>query len=108
MGRAFILEQARKWDEAATLFARVDELLPDNLSTGVRAREENAWCRCQIDDADEGLIILKSIVHILRDMGNSGEDAARCLWRIGQCYWRMNGKSSVISATSNNLALAYR
>ncbi|KAG6862290.1 hypothetical protein C0995_015987 [Termitomyces sp. Mi166 len=48
MGRAFVLEKARKWGEAATLFARVDELLPDNLSTGIRAREENAWCRCQI------------------------------------------------------------
>ncbi|KAH0589327.1 hypothetical protein H2248_005088 [Termitomyces sp. 'cryptogamus'] len=88
MGRAFILEKAGKWDEAATLFARVDELLPDDLSTGIRAREENAWCCCQIDNADEGLPILKNIVPILQDMDNSGEDAARCLWRIGQCYWR--------------------
>ncbi|KAG6878535.1 hypothetical protein C0993_004433 [Termitomyces sp. T159_Od127] len=89
MGRAFILEQARKWGGAATLFARVDELLPDDLSIGIRAREENAWCRCQIDDVAEGLAILQSIASILQTVGDSAAgDAARCLWRIGQCYWR--------------------
>lgn len=101
MGRAFILEKASKWEEAITLFARVDELLPDDLSIGVRAREENAWCRCQIGDVVEGLAILQSIVPILQNIGDSAAgDAARCLWRIGKCYWHMNGEPFLMYLTA--------
>ncbi|KAG6829553.1 hypothetical protein H0H92_004222 [Tricholoma furcatifolium] len=94
MGRAFILQAASKWEEAATLFARVDELLPDDLSDGIRAREESVWCRCQVNDVNDYLPILESIVVILQGLDERGEDTARCLWRIGKCYWEMNGKSA--------------
>ncbi|KAG6854057.1 hypothetical protein C0991_011035 [Blastosporella zonata] len=78
MGRAFVLEAAKKWDEAAAFFERVDELLPDDVSDGLRAREENAWCRCQINDMDNGVAILQSIVTILQDLDERGEDVSRC------------------------------
>ncbi|KAG6857271.1 hypothetical protein H0H87_007104 [Tephrocybe sp. NHM501043] len=83
MGRAFVLEAATKWEEAAALFAKVDDLLPDDLSDGIRAREENAWCRCQIGDVNDGLAALQHIVTILQELEERGDDAARCLWRIG-------------------------
>ncbi|KAG6820878.1 hypothetical protein H0H93_010222 [Arthromyces matolae] len=89
MGRAFILVQAKKWHEAATSFTRVVELLPANVSDGIRAREERAWCCCQIGGIDDGLASLKSIVTQLRDLNENSQDIARCLWRIGKCYWNM-------------------
>ncbi|KAG6908388.1 hypothetical protein DXG01_004817 [Tephrocybe rancida] len=92
MGRAFILQAAQKWDDAALLFAKVDELLPEDHSDGLRAREENAWCRCQVDDVDDGIAILQTIVGTLQNLDDRGEDTARCLWRIGKSYWDQKGK----------------
>ncbi|KAF8070280.1 TPR-like protein [Lyophyllum atratum] len=89
MGRAYVLQAASKWEEAAAFFARVVELLPDDLNEGLRAREENAWCRCQLQDLEVGIAILKDIVDTLKDQDGRDEDTARCLWRLGKCYWGM-------------------
>ncbi|KAG5646300.1 hypothetical protein DXG03_003897 [Asterophora parasitica] len=90
MGRAYILQASNKWEEAATLFARVEELIPDDLVDGLRAREENAWCHCQLQDLHFGISTLESIVDILKDLEDRGEDTARCLWRLGKSYWAID------------------
>ncbi|KAF5386053.1 hypothetical protein D9615_002427 [Tricholomella constricta] len=89
MGRAYILQAAGKWDDAAVLFARVDEFLPDDLNDGIRAREENAWCLCQLQRLDAGIAAFQNIVDVLKDLPDRGEDTARCLWRLGKFYWEM-------------------
>ncbi|RDB24954.1 Superkiller protein 3 [Hypsizygus marmoreus] len=89
MGRAYILQHGKKWKEAADLFGKVDNLLPDDLDQGLRAREEKAWCLCQFEDLQMSLTGLLDIFAILEDFEERDEDKARCLWRIGKCYWMM-------------------
>jgi len=91
MGRAYVLQAASKWEEAATFFERVVELLPDDLNEGLRAKEENAWCQCQLQHLEVGIAILQDIVNALKDHDERDEDTARCLWRLGKCYWGMGG-----------------
>lgn len=92
MGRAFILQEAKKWNEAATLFARVGDLLPDDLNEGLRAKEENAWCLCHFKGPEIGIAPLQDILKTLKDQDDRSEDTARCLWRLGKCYWNLGGR----------------
>ncbi|KAG5653623.1 hypothetical protein H0H81_011849 [Sphagnurus paluster] len=87
MGQAYIAQAAGKWSEASKLFSRVEVLLADDLVDGLRAKEENAWCLCQLGDLENGITILQIIADILKDLEDRGEDHARCLWRIGKAYW---------------------
>ncbi|KAK0197963.1 superkiller protein 3 [Armillaria mellea] len=62
MGRAYVLEQANKWEDAADLFSRVHELLPDDLDNGLRAKEEHAWCRSRTGAFDFAVAALKEVL----------------------------------------------
>ncbi|KAJ3501664.1 hypothetical protein NLJ89_g9238 [Agrocybe chaxingu] len=90
MGQAFILQAVPKWQEASERFDRVATLLPDDLDVGLRAQEEDAWCRCQIGRVEEGLEGLQRVSDVLDDIDDEGRnsDRARCIWRIGQCKLR--------------------
>ncbi|TFK44590.1 superkiller protein 3 [Crucibulum laeve] len=92
MGRAYILQGAKKWDEAAPLFEKVAiTLTDDNLELGLRAKEEYAWCRYQLGDVDNGLAGLKTVCNTWETLDDREFDHARCLWRIGMCYWDIDG-----------------
>ncbi|EGN99549.1 hypothetical protein SERLA73DRAFT_159810 [Serpula lacrymans var. lacrymans S7.3] len=88
MGRGYILEFAERWDEAGELFAKADELSPDDLAKGLRAKEEHAWC-LRKNDLDHSTVSLKGVLDTLESLEGRDQDKARCLWRIGQCYWAM-------------------
>ncbi|KAF8160990.1 TPR-like protein [Crassisporium funariophilum] len=88
MGRAFILQAALEWENAAAVFDQISSLLPDDLDVGLRAREEAAWCRCQLGHSETGLQELQQILIDLSDLSDDSRnsDCARCLWRIGKCH----------------------
>ena len=93
MGRAFILQAASKWEKAAAAFEEVSALLPDDVDVGLRAREECAWCRCQLGFVEECLAELQFVLDLLNELDGeeSNHDRARCLWRIGKCYLEIGG-----------------
>ena len=93
MGRAYVLQAAKRWKDASSLFAKVESLLLDDLDTGLRAREENAWCLYQLEDFKMGLQGLQGVHATLKTLDNRELDTARCLWRLGKCYLDIGGAS---------------
>jgi superkiller protein 3 len=93
MGRAYILQAAKRWRDASVLFTKVEGLFQDNLEIGLRAREERAWCLCQVEDFEIGLIGLRDAYEALQALDNRELDIARCLWRLGKCCWDIGGTS---------------
>ena len=91
MGRAYILQAAKQWSDAGALFARVAELIPEDLDEGIRAKEECAWCLSQAHDPEGGATVLKAILDTLDQLEGREADQARCWWRLGKCYWNMGG-----------------
>jgi superkiller protein 3 len=92
MSRAYVLQFIDKWDEAGTLFAKVTRLIPEDLEDGLRAKEEHAWCQFQAGNIQTGVAGLKSVVDALDGLDDRDLDKARCLWRVGKCYWEMGGE----------------
>lgn len=91
MGRGYVLQGAGNWEEAAVPFSRVSVLLPGDPDTGLRAREESAWCSCQLDDLETAMDELEHVRQELKNLDNRGTDIARCLWRLGTCCWKKGG-----------------
>lgn len=91
MGRGFILQYAKRWDEAADLFSKVVQLDPEDLDQGGRAKEERAWsiamCGKQQEAADE----LRAVIGTLEEVEGHDDEKARCYWKLGRCYWEMGG-----------------
>ncbi|KAJ7251764.1 TPR-like protein [Mycena haematopus] len=87
MGRAYILQHEKRWDDAAELFARVSDLLPEDLALGIRAKEEYAWCKSQAGELQSGIQGLEDALAVLTELEDAKDDCARCLWRIGKSYW---------------------
>lgn len=92
MGRAYVLQSIPKWDEAGALFAKVTQLIPEDLEDGLRAKEEFAWCSVQAQNVEGGVAGLKCVLDVLEGLENRDHDRARCLWRLGKCYWDMGGQ----------------
>jgi superkiller protein 3 len=96
LGRAYILQHSGKWSDAGNLFAKVIELLPEDLNDGLRAKEEHAWCQCQAHDTESGVIALRNVQDVLAELQDRETDRARCLWRLGKCYWDMDGEYGTV------------
>ena len=94
------MEERKKWTEAAELFDRVFALLPDDFNDGLRAKEEHAWCKAQLGDLDFAIGMLKEVLEIMETLQDFGSECARCLWRIGVCFWNMGGKC--VCSSSND------
>ena len=94
MGQAFVQQAALKWRDAGATFDRVSSIIPDDLNLGLRAREEGAWCRVQINLCEEGLVDLQHVLDALNGLDERNSDRARCLWRMGKCYMLLTGPSS--------------
>jgi len=95
MGRAYILQASKDWGAAAELFLRVNELLPDDVDVGIRAREERAWCILQQGNGDVAANELKAVSEILDDLEGREVDQARCWWRVGKCAGQTEGSYSL-------------
>ncbi|KAI0700930.1 TPR-like protein [Cytidiella melzeri] len=94
MGRAFIQQHAKRWEDARSLFSRVNKLLPDDVHEGLRAREEAAWCHAQTQDPDGGAQELREVITILDLQEGREIDKARCWWRLGKCQWEIGDTAS--------------
>lgn len=96
MGQAFVQQAALKWKDAGATFDLVSSLIPDDVNLGLRAREESAWCRVQINHSEEGLVDLQQALVALNELDDDDKrnsDRARCQWRIGKCYTLLTGPS---------------
>ena len=94
MGQAFIQQAALNWKDAGVTFDRVSSIIPDDVDLGLRAREEGAWCKVQINLCEEGLDDLQRVLDALNGLDDDDKrdsDRARCLWRIGKCYMLLTG-----------------
>lgn len=89
---AYILQTAQDWLPAAELYQKIADLLPDDLVDGLQARENQGWCHWQATHEQTDIESLKSVFHCLDDLEGRDRDAARCLWKIGKCYWDQGGK----------------
>lgn len=94
MDRGYILQHAKQWTEAVQEFAKVASLLPEDLDDGLRAKEELSWSKAQIADPDSGVTGLKAVLEILDNLEGRENDQARCWWRLGQCYWKLEDPDS--------------
>lgn len=94
LGRAYVLEAGKNWSDAAILFDKVDQLHSQDFGQGLRAREEAAWCRLQIGEIRIAVTVLQGVLDILRGFKDQQLNIARCLWRIGQCFWKLDGRFS--------------
>jgi len=92
MGRAYILQHSRRWEEAGNLFAKVASLLHDDLQDGIRAVEEEAWCQCESGKVESGLLGLQTVFDTVKDLEGRDSDCARCLWRLGMGKWKGTGR----------------
>ncbi|KIY52714.1 hypothetical protein FISHEDRAFT_69529 [Fistulina hepatica ATCC 64428] len=92
MGRGYILQAEKQWDEAADVFQRCVSLTGEDSVDHIRAAEEAVWCQSRTAD---GLVTatddLKTILVTLEALPERSVDRARCLWRIGTCHWDMDG-----------------
>ena len=97
MAQAFILQAASSWEEAAETFDQVSSLLSDATTTGLRASEESAWCKCQLGLFEEAIVGLQRVLDTLNDIDDPtlDSDRARCLWRIGKSKLDSDGKLSL-------------
>ncbi|KAJ3553260.1 hypothetical protein NM688_g3709 [Phlebia brevispora] len=84
MGRGYIMQAANKWEEASHAFRSVAELLPDDSQDGLRAQEEDAWCKVQTHDAESAEKTLRAIAETLDEYEGRERDQARCWWRLGK------------------------
>ena len=94
MSRGYVFKAARRWDEAADLFHRVAEQLPDDVDIGLVAREEHAWCLAEKEEPNLDIAIeeLNSVLDQVEGFDGYDQRKARVWWRLGQCYWRAGGK----------------
>jgi superkiller protein 3 len=95
MGHAFVQQAALNWKDAGATFDLVFSIIPDDVNLGLRAREEGAWCKVQINLCEVGLVDLQQVSDALNgfDDDKRNSDRARCLWRIGKCYMLLTGPS---------------
>ncbi|KAI0633616.1 TPR-like protein [Trametes polyzona] len=89
MGRGFILQFAKRWEEAAEYFGKVVGLEPEDTNQASRAKEERAWCIAMCGRHYEAADQLREVIDALEQLEGHEEDKARCWWKLGRCYWEM-------------------
>ncbi|OSD01253.1 TPR-like protein [Trametes coccinea BRFM310] len=89
LARGFVLQYAKRWEDAAELFAKVVRLNPDDLDAASRAKEECAWCIAKCGDLQAAADELRQVINDLEGIEGHEEDKARCWWKLGCCYWDM-------------------
>lgn len=94
MGRGFILQHAKKWSEASSIFEKVAKLDVDGVEHGLRAKEEHAWCTAMWGELQAAADELREVIVTLDGFEGRDDDKARAWWRLGRCYWDMGGDYS--------------
>lgn len=107
MGRGFILQYARKWQDASAIFSKVMQLDPEGVDHGLRAKEERAWCQAMCDHLQEAADELRACIAALDALEGRVEDKARAWWRLGRCHWEMGSKYTFCSISSFRLIASW-
>lgn len=92
VSQAYILRTAQDWIPAAQLYQKIADLLPGDLKDGLKAKEDQGWCHWQATHELSDVEKMKDVLCDLKNLEGRNHDAARCLWRIGKCYWDLGGK----------------
>ncbi|CDO72766.1 hypothetical protein BN946_scf184994.g19 [Trametes cinnabarina] len=89
MARGFVLQHAKRWEDAAELFGKIIRLKPDDADIASRAKEEHAWCAAMSGQLQAATEELREVIGELEAIEGHEEDKARCWWKLGRCYWEM-------------------
>ena len=98
LARGFILQHAKKWADAAEVFARVAKLDPEGLDHGLRAQEEHAWSEANFGELQAAADELRDVIAVQDQLEGREEDKARAWWRLGRCFWEMGGERHIYSS----------
>jgi superkiller protein 3 len=90
--QAYILQTAQDWISAAQTYQKIVYLLPGDLKDGLQAKEDLGWCHWQATHELSDVERMKSVLSDLEILEGRNHDTARCLWRIGKCYWDLGGQ----------------
>ncbi len=91
MGRGYILQAAKRWRDAATLFLQVYNEVDEEDALKHGALEEHAWSVLHDGESDTAIAELQQVRDSLEDGGGNEEAKARVWWRLGECFWRYGG-----------------
>jgi superkiller protein 3 len=87
----FVHQARKQWAEAKEAFDQV-VALSEGRSLALRAQEESAWCEGLLGAGQMAIERLKEVYKNLKALEINNElELARCLWRIGQTYWNLDG-----------------
>ncbi|KZW00293.1 TPR-like protein [Exidia glandulosa HHB12029] len=94
LARAYILQHAKRWEEATAVFDRVVTLTAEDEDDDVNleAEEEAAWCMVNNGLRDEAEARLNGVLERLRVREGYEEQKARASWRLGRCLWDSGSK----------------
>ena len=84
------------------MFEQVLEVQQLDRDTKREIESERAWCLIGMDRMEEGEAGLKAVLEQLNSPPEEGQKPtqdlptirAKLWWRLGQCYWKMDGQSS--------------
>ncbi|KLO19533.1 TPR-like protein [Schizopora paradoxa] len=93
MGRGLIMQAAKRWKDAASLFLQVYNRAEESDTLKDGALEEHAWCILHDGEADAAITELQQVRDNLDDVDGNGEAKARIWWRLGECFWRSGDAS---------------
>lgn len=101
--KGFVLQARKQWAEAKEAFDQV-VALSDGSSDALRAQEESAWCEGLMGGGRTAIDRLKEVYKRLEALEINNEmELARCLWRIGQTYWNLDGGTQLLLWEINSL-----
>lgn len=91
IGVGFILEEEEEYQDAIDFLTRALEMTSD-----VKIRAENAWCKSLVGDVDAGLSELEACLALMQDKDPQTKGLrAQTLYRVGMCIWtRDNSRSA--------------
>lgn len=95
LGRAYVLQHARRWEEATATFNHVAKLTANNVDDDVNleAEEEAGWCMLNDGQRDNAEQRLKDVLARLSEREGYEDQKARASWRLGRCLWESGGKT---------------
>ena len=92
MARGFILQAAKKWPEAAEVFLKVVDQLPEDSEDKLLAQEQHGWCLAESGEPEAATEELQAVLDRISIREGQELSKARVSWRLGVCLWRLRGK----------------
>ncbi|TFK25481.1 superkiller protein 3 SKI3 [Coprinopsis marcescibilis] len=107
MAKGLVLQARKDWVSAKACFDQVLAIDAD-VSNALQAQEESAWCESLSNDRRFAISQLQEVLKQMEEQDHLNDmDIARCLWRIGESYWALDGRDRE-SAYTNYIAALKR